>query len=306
MRTSTLTSIACAAALALSGLAAGATLVRSVLARPPASDGESWALLRVNAASAPGEAGRVRVGVVDSGVDAAHPALRGRVLDGIDFVDGGPGTHDPLGHGTQVAGIIAGRGVGVAETALIVPVRVVDARGSGTVKRLAVGIRWAADSDVRVINASVEASGPAATLEEALDYAWARRAVVVAISGNQGGAVQWPAAYPKAIAVGALDRGDSLARFSGRGVGLDLVAPGVGIPTLVAGGGYANATGTSTAAPFVAGAAALLLGQEPGLTNDELIERLRGSARDLGHAGPDARYGAGMLDIAAALAGDIA
>jgi subtilisin family serine protease len=285
----------------LLALAAGAVLLQSTAFAAPSVDTERWALLRVNAVAPVGELRRVVVGVVDSGVDASHPALRGRVLDGIDFVDGGPGTHDPLGHGTQVAGIIAGDRVGVSANALVLPVRVLDEHGFGTVERLARGIRWAADGEARVINASVETSGPATEIEKALDYAWARRAVVIAIAGNQGGQVQWPAAYSKAVAVGATGQGDKLAKFSGRGAALDLVAPGVSIRTTAVGDGYTHARGTSVAAPLVAGAAALLLGQEPDLANAALVARLRGSARDLGRRGTDAVYGAGLLDIAAAI-----
>jgi thermitase len=291
-------------ALIVCAVVAAVVLLRSTaLGAPSAVEVESWALARVNAVASSQALPAVVVGVVDSGVDASHPALTGRVLTGIDFVDGGPGTYDPLGHGTQVAGIIVARGFGVAENGRVLPVRVLDAQGVGTVDRLARGIRWAADNSARVINASVEASGPAAQLEKALDYAWARRSVVVAIAGNQGGALPWPAAYPKAVAVGATGRRDTLARFSGRGTRLDLVAPGGAITTTAAGGGYAEASGTSVAAPFVAGAAALVLGQEPELANAELVARVRDTARDLGRRGADATYGAGLLDIAAALEG---
>jgi subtilisin family serine protease len=285
-------------------LGAGAVLVHSTaLAGPSSVEPESWALLRVNAVAPAAVRSDVVVGVVDSGVDASHPALVDRVLTGVDLVDGGPGTHDPLGHGTQVAGIIVGRGIGVAEHARVLPVRVLDARGSGTIGRLARGIRWAADHDARVINASVETSGPAAPLEKALDYAWARRSLVVAIAGNQGGALRWPAAYPKAVAVGATDRVNTVTTFSSRGPRLDLVAPGDAIRTTAAGGGYVEARGTSVAAPFVAGAAALLLSQDPELGNAALVERLRDTARDLGRRGADPTYGAGLLNITAALEG---
>lgn len=262
---------------------------------------EPWALLRVQAPRAAAGLARVVVGVVDSGVDASHPDLKDRVLLGIDLVDGGPGTNDPFGHGTQVAGIIASGELGVAQNALILPVRVLDAQGAGTTIRLAEGIRWAADHDARVINASVETDDRRQVLKAAVAYSWSRNSVVVAISGNQGGGVQWPAAYGHALAVGATDQDDRQAAFSGQGSELDLVAPGVGITTTAAGGGYAKATGTSAAAPFVSGAVALLLGQEPELTNADLVRRLRATARDLGRPGPDDRYGAGLLDIAAAL-----
>jgi thermitase len=285
--------------------AAGIFAVRSALfGAPNAAISEPWALVRVSAARGLENFSHVVVGVVDSGVNAAHPALRGRVLSGIDLVDGGPGTEDPLGHGTQVAGIIAaGDGVGVAQNARILPVRVLDAKGSGTVTRLAEGIRWAADNEARVINASVETTDPRRRLRTAVEYAWARTAVVVAISGNAAGAVQWPAAYGHVLAVGATDARGRHAAFSGKGRQLDLVAPGVGIRTTAAGGGYTEATGTSVAAPFVSGAAALLLGQEPGLTAEDVVRRLRTSARDLGRPGFDTRFGAGLLDVAAALEG---
>jgi subtilisin family serine protease len=287
--------------VAVALLVSAGAFLHSIALASPAAPTDDWALVQVGATSSPDGLEGVRVGVVDSGVDALHPSLRGRVLPGRDFVDGGPGTYDPLGHGTQVAGIIAGSGVGVAKNAVILPVRVLDAQGEGTVRRLALGIRWAAENESRLINASVATSGMAPPLARALDYAWAHRALVVAIAGNAGGPVQWPAGYPKAVAVGATSRSGKLADFSSRGAGLDLVAPGVDVRTLAAGGGYTTASGTSVAAPFVTGALSLLLGQEPDLTTTELTERLRRSAHDLGSPGADLRYGAGLLDIAAAL-----
>lgn len=285
-------------------LGAGGLLLRSVaLAAPLRVQDENWALLRVNATVPRTELRGVVVGVVDSGVDGSHPALVDRVLLGTDFVDGGPGNVDPLGHGTQVAGIIAGRGIGVAPNARILPVRILDVHGSATVARLVRGIRWAADSEARVINASVETSQPTPALERALDYAWARRALVISIAGNVGRTVQFPAAHPTVVAVGATGRADTAAPFSGRGTELDLVAPGVNVRTTAAGGGYVDASGTSVAAPYVAGAAALILGFDPGLATERVVMRLRRSARDLGRPGADSVYGAGLLDIAAALEG---
>jgi subtilisin family serine protease len=287
--------------VALAAVGLGVIALRGPGGGSPEPLPEAWALVRVQTARPAPNSADVLVGVVDSGVDGTHPALRGRVLSGIDFVDGGPGDIDPFGHGTQVAGIIAGGEFGVAPNARIVPVRVLDARGSGTIANLSDGIRWSADNDTRVINASVETGDRRKILKNAVEYAWARGSVVIAIAGNQGGAVQRPAAYRYVVAVGAVDESGKHASFSARGSELDLVAPGVKVRTTAAGGGYVEASGTSVAAPFVSAAAALLLGGDPGLTNEQVVARLRGSARDLGTPGFDTSYGAGLLDVAAAM-----
>ena len=275
---------------------------------------QQWALDRVpfeSAWSVTRGAG-VTVAVIDSGVEAAHQDLAGSVLPGKDFVNsGGDGRVDPNGHGTHVAGIIAAHvnnGLGIAGAApgvRILPIRVLDANGSGVASNVAKGIIWAADHGARVINLSL-GGGQAPGVEQAIRYANSRRAVVVAAGGNNystGNAPMYPAAYPEAIAVSAVDTDLSHPSFSNTGSYIDVAAPGVGIvsawgtsPTA-----YASASGTSMATPFASAEAALIIAANPTLTADRVTHILEWSARDIGPAGVDPVFGHGLLNPGAAM-----
>ncbi|MDI6831131.1 MAG: DUF5719 family protein [Actinomycetota bacterium] len=270
-----------------------------------------WYLART-AAPAAWDAGSygegVLVAVVDSGVDAAHPDLRGRVERGFDFVDDDEDTADPYGHGTHVAGIIAaagdnGEGVaGMAWRARILPVRVLDGSGYGYYSDIVAGIRYAADRGARVINLSLGGGASSRALQEAVDYASSRGCLLVAAAGNGGlDSLSYPAACEGVLGVGATDSEDRPASFSNRGEGLDLVAPGVAIYATYTGGRYASLSGTSMAAPQVSGTLALMLSREPGLDVGEAEARLTGSARDLCERGWDAASGWGILRVDGAL-----
>lgn len=206
----------------------------------------------------------ITVAVIDSGVDATHPDLTGRVINGVDYRDGISyvnsnnlidrcvsytdavysgrpnhadfGKYDPNGHGTHVAGIISSNGVGVksvAPQALIMPVRVLSERGYGDMSDVACGILYAANNGAQVINMSLGSSDDSAAMRAAVEYALSRDVVVVAATGNDGttGVNSFPAAFPNVIGVGAINSGPSraIASFSNRGDFVDVVAPGVGI-----------------------------------------------------------------------------
>jgi type VII secretion-associated serine protease mycosin len=254
----------------------------------------------------------VTVAVVDSGVRATHVDLRGAVLAGTDFVSpGGNGESDPNGHGTHVAGIIAARsngvgGVGGAPAVRILPVRVLDASGSGYMSDVASGVIWSADHGARVINLSLGGSSPSPSLEQALQYANGKGAVVVAAAGNgaeSGNAPLYPAAYKEAIAVAAVDSNLHRASFSQYGSYVDLAAPGVDILSDWGSSdtAYAYASGTSMAAPFVSAAAALVAAHQPSDTAAQVTQRLESTADDLGTTGWDEYYGHGLVDAANAI-----
>ncbi len=254
----------------------------------------------------------VTVAVVDSGVRATHHDLAGAVLAGTDFVQtGGDGTNDANGHGTHVAGIIAARangvgGVGGAPSVRILPVRVLDASGSGYMSDVASGVIYAADHGARVINLSLGGTAPAPALEQALKYANSKGAVVVAAAGNgaeSGNAPIYPAAYPEAIAVAAVDSTLHRADFSQYGSYVDLAAPGVNILSDWASSdsAYAYASGTSMASPFVAAAAALVGARNPSFSAAQVAQRVESTAVDLGTPGWDEYYGHGLVDAAAAV-----
>lgn len=255
----------------------------------------------------------VTVAVVDSGVDGSHPDLAGQVLPGIDLVaPDGAGTADPVGHGTTVAALIAGRrddrrgAVGLAPDARILPVRVLDAENRyDDALVVAKGVRWAVDNGARVINLSLGGGGDSPALAAALDYAFARDVVVVACTGNlavsPGNRIWYPAREPGVIAVAGLER-DSDALWSGSITGSEtvLTAPATGLVGARP-GGYWRVQGTSFAAPLVTAAAALVRARFPQMSAGDVVNRLIDTARDIGPAGRDDRFGFGRVDPVAAL-----
>lgn len=259
----------------------------------------------------------LKVAVVDTGVDADSPDLAGRVASGIDIVNGDADPADDEGHGTMVAGIVAaqaGNGIGIAGvawSATVLPVKVLDETGTGTYADIATGIVWAADNGARIINVSAGGLASSDSLAEAVAYARSRDVVVVAAAGNAGAKVpSYPAAYPDVVAVAATDWDGNAAPFTSWGPWVDLAAPGIDITSTYPAPGtrpnYATGSGTSFAAPLVAGVAALVRAANPALNADAVIDRLESTARDVGPRGLDDAYGLGFLDADAALGGPMA
>jgi membrane-anchored mycosin MYCP len=232
----------------------------------------------------------VTVAVIDTGVDARQPFLAGAVLPGVDVINGGgPANTDCDGHGTFVAGIIAGRQLpgfgfsGVAPQATILPIRQANSTSDGTADSLARGIIDAVNSRAQVINISIVAANPTLDLAQAVQYALARDVVVVAAAGNdfsEGNGIQYPAGFPGVLAVGAVDAGGQRANFSETGPNIGVVAPGTNLLGPGAGGqGLVTAAGgTSFATPFVAGVAALVRAYHPQLTAAQVISRIEATA----------------------------
>lgn len=235
----------------------------------------------------------VTVAVVDTGIACYDQDgfMKGTDLagtscvPGYNFVAKNEIAADDQGHGTHVAGTIAqttnnGIGVaGLAHCAKLMPVKVLSARGWGTMADVAEGIRWAADHGAQVINLSLGSSSKSKVVENAVTYAYKKGSVVVAAAGNSGRSVGFPAAYPGVIAVSATDKNDGIAWFSSRGPEVAIGAPGVGVTqqTICEAGknkceqwGVFN--GTSMASPHVAGAAALLVGQ--GVTDPDSVKAI--------------------------------
>lgn len=274
--------------------------------------GRQWGLRVIDAATGwdlETGASDVVIAVVDTGVDFRHPDLSDKLVAGWDFVNGDDTPQDDNGHGTHVAGIAAAstnNGVGVAGMAWgarIMPIKVLDASGSGTYADVAAGIVYAADHGAQVINLSLGGIAPSMALEEAVNYAHDRGAVVVAAAGNRGSAgVIYPARYPNAIAVAAVDPGLNPASFSSYGPEVDIAAPGVGIHSTLLGGGYGEMSGTSMAVPYVAGAAALLESLDRSGLPEQVRTALENAASDLGGQGRDDVFGGGLLRVGAAIA----
>lgn len=255
---------------------------------------QPWPLRRLNPAAVwPLTRGfGVTVAVIDSGVSATHPVLRFRVREGKDYVDPrGNGQCDQAGHGTVVAGIIAGEPgygpfAGIAPASAILPIRVVPDSNKiyqGLSPRIAEAIRWAVQAGAKVINLSLT-TDPSPELAAAVEYAHANDVVLVAAAGNvsSGGASgpAYPAAYDNVVAVAGVDPEGSHVGTSMVGGYVDLAAPGVDIIGPAPGGGYVRLTegGTSFAAAYVSGAAALVRSYYPSLSADEVVERLIATA----------------------------
>ena len=246
------------------------------------------------------------VAILDTGVDASHPDLSARIVPGWNAFNGNSDTADVYGHGTAVAGAasaIANNGVGVAGVAggsKIMPIRVSDAQGYGYDSAIATGLKWAADRGARVANISYEVS-VSSTVKSAAQYFQSKGGVVTVSAGNYSTFETAPD-NPYVITVGATDRYDVLATWSNYGNNVDLVAPGVGIMTTLKGSIYGSKSGTSFSAPVTAGAVALVLSANPGLTAADVTKILRDSADDLGNPGFDTTFGAGRLNAKKAVA----
>ncbi|MCF6139212.1 S8 family peptidase [Pseudalkalibacillus berkeleyi] len=237
------------------------------------------------------------VAVLDTGVDYNHPDLDSKVLLGYDFVDNDYTPYDLHGHGTHVAGTVAAetnnaQGVaGMAPNTKILAVRVLNAQGSGSTADIADGIRYAADQGAEVINLSLGCDCASQTLKSAVDYAWNKGSVVVAAAGNDGVSTTFePASYTNAIAVAAVDRYDQLASFSNWGASwVDVAAPGVDIASTYPNNGYVYMSGTSMAAPHVAGLAGLLAAQ--GRSASQIRAAIENTADNISGTGTYFKHG---------------
>ena len=252
-----------------------------------------------------GSAGVV-IAVLDTGINAAHPDLTGRVITGYNFVASSTNTTDDNGHGTRVAGIIgaaSNNGVGIAGATWsnpLLPVKVMDSTGSGTHSNIAKGLVYAVDQGARVINLSVGGTTGSSTLKSGIDYAVGKGSVAIASAGNSNTAVEYPAAYANVIAVGAVDSYDVKASYSCYGPELDVTAPGSVMSTLI-NGTYGSGSGTSFSAPFVSGLAGLLMSAKPTLTPSEVKQYIQNGADDLGAGGIDPLYGYGRINMGRSL-----
>lgn len=247
----------------------------------------------------------VRIGIVDSGVNP-HQSLAERMLPGRNYMDGASdttNTSDGYGHGTAVAGLIAGAGdhgyIGVAPAAEIVPLKITNGK---TVKVSAVcraiygGID---DFGCDILNLSLGMTGTYESLREAVDYAEAQGVLLVSAAGNNGKTtLYYPAAYDSVISVGSVDRDGIIASSSTHNDSVLLTAPGVQVRSTSASGSYSQYSGTSYAVPQVVGAAAVALGIDGSLTPAQLRQLLAETATDLGDQGRDEFYGCGLLNVA--------
>lgn len=277
--------------------------------------------------------GQIKIAVLDTGVDLQHPELVERLQPGFDFVNILDGAAefigdfleaddvatDEVGHGTHVAGIIAGKGrampVGVAPECQIIPVRVLAAMekngkkmGAGLLENINAGVKFAVDQGADVINMSlgVKHSGGGLPHQEVIDYARRKGVTIVAASGNDGQQeMYYPGAFDSVIAVGAMDAQREVADFSTYGEQVSLIAPGVDVYSSYLDKGYAFSTGTSHAAPFVAGAVALLKSYARGrgkrLSDNQVKHLLKHTSDKLDRSFKHRKAGYGCLNLADAM-----
>jgi thermitase len=252
--------------------------------------------------------------IVDTGIDANHPDLAGKVLPGWDMVDNDNDPKDGHGHGTHCAGIAAALtnnkvGIaGIAPDSKIFSVRVLDNNGSGTYANVAGGMIKAADLGAKVLSMSLGGPSSSKEIEDAVKYCQSKDVLVIAAMGNDGKVTQsYPAAIPGVLAVGSTDSADKRSSFSNMGKHISISAPGSKIwstlPTYgsAMGKGYGFASGTSMATPAAAGLAILVRSQNPSFDAKATRARIEATADDIGPKGFDQEYGFGRINVLKAL-----
>ncbi|MBI3671577.1 S8 family peptidase [Candidatus Azambacteria bacterium] len=258
----------------------------------------------------------VKVAVLDTGIDLTHPDLAANIKGGFNTINPASSANDDNGHGTHVAGIIGALNnsigvVGVAPNVSLYAVKALDKNGSGYLSDVIEGLDWAIANNMNIVNMSLGTNYDIPSFYDAIARASNAGIVLVAAAGNDGGAVDYPAAYPGVMAVSATDSSDAVTYWSSRGPEISLAAPGLNILSTWKGGGYATVSGTSMSSPHVAGSAADLMASPVDPLYDanangvwdasEVKSKLEAKATDLGAIGFDILYGFGLVNIFNAL-----
>src|SRR5438128_1946314 len=285
--------------------------IRSAGAAPSdAAYPDQWALPKIGWDSVYGTvspAGSATIAVLDTGVDSSQPDLAGRLVPGYSAFTGSDPNSDPNGHGTWLGSIAAastdnGQGIaGVAYSgASIMPVQVLDSTGAGQDGDIISGVVWAADHNANVILMGFSNPGFSQNLQDAIEYAWSKGAVLVAATGNDSSAAAtYPAGDAKVMGVSATDSSDSLWSGSNYGANTFIAAPGVDTTADAVSPGTTSIRGTSASSACLACAAALLQANDPSATNGAIVGRL---ARNADPAGTQDETGNGRLNLALAIA----
>lgn len=252
------------------------------------------------------------VAVLDSGISQTHPDLAGKVVLNVKFDTSSSTVNDVYTHGTHVAGTIAANtdnfiGVaGIGFNTRLYNVKVLGDDGWGTYSAITQGIIWAADNGAQVISMSLGGTAASSAMEDAVNYAWNKGAVIVAAAGNNGDTnPMYPAYYQNVIAVASIDTSKQLASYSTSGDWVDVAAPGTVILSTITSGAndtYGFKSGTSMAAPHVSGLAALVFTQVNdtnmnGRLNDEVRACIQSTATNIGITG----IGSGLINASAAV-----
>ena len=278
------------------------TLIDEPVTQTYTEDKWDLALIRADAAFENNFLGQgVRVGVLDSGINP-HEDIAGRLSKGQSYLSGGGDTADDYGHGTHVAGLIAGSGkngcIGAAPEAELIPLKITDGSGVmvSTVCRAIYG--GIDDYDCDILNLSLGIWSEYESLREAVAYAEEKGVVIVSAAGNNGSKAKvYPAAYDTVIGVGAVDSTGTWFYHSNYNDSVTVTAPGVNVRTIGKYSGYELKSGTSFSTPFAAAAAAVMLSIDDTLSPADIREILAQTAADKGARGYDEYYGAGIVDI---------
>ena len=258
-----------------------------------------------------------KIAILDTGYNYNHPELSSSYLGGRDFVNGDDDPVDDNGHGSHVAGIITADGInlgskGTAPSIGILVGKVLDKYGSGYFTDVIAALYWAVDGPdgisgniddpgVDAVNLSLGTGAPYLyksfcdsvypDMTNAIKHARDKGVLVVVAAGNSGSGVSLPGCISYSTTVGAVDSRDRLASFSGRGKGVDITAPGVGIFSSWLGSGYLTASGTSMATPIVTATIGLIKTAHPGHNPVQVEDALFKTAKDLGTSGKDNKFG---------------
>jgi subtilisin len=254
-----------------------------------------WGVTCVDSVNTIVKGENISVAVIDTGIDHRHQDLSSNVKGGYNAISSRKKYKHPFdsfdddnGHGTHVAGTIAATNnnigvVGVGSKIDLYGVKVLDSDGSGWISDIIEGVEWAISNNMKVINMSLGSSSYSSIFHDVIKMAKLNGIVVVAAAGNTGSNVySYPAAFPEAISVSAIDQGKSFAYFSTYNDRVDLTAPGVRILSTLPDNSYAEFNGTSMASPHVAGVAALMISKNSSLTNQQVKDIMKNTAINIG------------------------
>lgn len=243
---------------------------------------------------------RVRVGIIDTGINYYHADLRPNIREGVCTLDGQSSYMDDYGHGTHVAGIIGASNsmgmVGINPYVDLYIVKAFDKKGSANLSDIIEGFEWLMRRNVSIINMSFSTSEGSQTFVRAVQAMQNRGIVMVAAAGNDGGEVNYPARFPQVIAVSAIDKQDKIASFSSHGPEINFCAPGVDITSTWVGSAYAVKSGTSFAAPHISGAVADVINYYGHITSSQIFNVLSEKAITLGNLNKE-QQGAGLIEL---------
>ncbi|MDD2401542.1 MAG: S8 family peptidase [Clostridia bacterium] len=279
--------------------------INKPISKPIPSQGSSktgWGINRIGAPAVWNKLNkkRVRVGIIDTGIDYNHPDLANNIKGGISTLDEHHQFMDDYGHGTHVAGIIGSSGnmIGINPYVDIYAVKAFDKKGKGNLSDIIEGLDWLLRRQVDVINMSFSTEETNDTFYRVIEKVYASGIVMVGAAGNDGkkNSVNYPARFSHVLAVSATDRNDNLASFSSTGPEINFCAPGLDIPSAWIGGGYEEKSGTSFAAPHITGTVVDIINYFGSLNPSEIRNIMVQNAVRLTKLNGE-QQGAGLVEI---------